>query len=347
VAAATAAALAALIALLSVSTAPIIQRRLPDGSVAVPVEPAPSPRPLPRGKPLVIAHRGASAYMPEHTIGAYRLAATMGADYIEADLVVTRDGQLVARHESELSLSTDVTEHPEFADRRTTQGGVTGWFTEDFTLDEIRTLHTRARRAGSPPFDETVPTLQEIIDLAVDRQVGLYLELKSPSYFASRGLAPEPLLADTLRRNHLARRASPVFVESFEADSLRAVHRLVDVPIVQLLWGDAPAQLDDVRKYAVGIGIDRTRLRGLVCAPRNEGLGTANVVELAHRAGLEVHVYTFANDTAQGPFLAAAYEHDDPPTLAGPLAEYRAYFRLGIDGVFTDNPDVARRAVRR
>jgi glycerophosphoryl diester phosphodiesterase len=276
---------------------------------------------------LIIGHRGASAYRPEETLDSYRLAIAQGADYIEADLVLTSDDALVARHENELSATTDVAHHPEFADRKRTKtiNGVTttGWFTEDFTLAELRTLRAVPRRHLPKATSSAIPTLQEIIDLVKSqrRPVGLYLELKTPAYFTSLGLAPEPRLADALQRNHLTGNSARVYVESFDADSLRAVHRLINVPEIQLVGGANPADpavqpdgLARIRQYAVGIGIDRARL----------GPDT-KVVSDAHQDQLEVHVFTFGADAE---------------------IAYRHLFSQGVDGVFTDNPDLALTARR-
>jgi glycerophosphoryl diester phosphodiesterase len=293
---------------------------------------------FPRRVPLVIAHRGASAYAPENTLDSFRIAIGMGADYLEADLVPTRDGVLVARHENELSATTDVARHPEFANRRRTKqiSGVraTGWFTEDFTLAEVRTLHAVERtgrvRPAEHPAAATVPTVDELIALARTegaargRQIGLYLEMKAPAYFASIGLAVESRLAEALQHAGLNAPGVPVFIESFEAESLRTLHRLVAVPLIQLLWGPgspgdpatAPAALVSIGEYAAGIGVDRARVRQP--APPDE-----NLVQLAHRYRLEVHAFTFGDEPAE---------------------DYQAFYRLGVDGVFTDNPDTALRA---
>ena len=395
VATATAGALTSVLATFSVAAAALVAppapRPAPQDSSLVGGVPAVAGAWKPRKVPLIIAHRGASAYRPEHTLAAYRLAMAMGADYVETDLVVTRDGQLVARHEHELSLTTDVADHPEFAGRRATrtvEGTIsTGWFTEDFTLAELKTLRAKTRRPaggrpsgsmgrpavvvppGAPPpappstvpAQETIVTLQEIVDLVqrgsrtAGRQVGLYVELKLPGYFRSLGLAPEPRLAEVLQRNGLAKRTAPVFVESFEAESLRTLHKLVEVPLIQLLWegtsaavGSTAVGLNDVRSYASGIGLNRNALQQLVAGPgAPPGVGNQrDLVRLAHDNGLEVHVFTFANNRLGGPVRATAYRADDPPAIANALAEYRAYFGLGVDGVFTDNPDVAVRARR-
>jgi glycerophosphoryl diester phosphodiesterase len=309
-------------------------------------------RPLkPRVKPLVIAHRGASAYRAEHTLEAYLLAIGEGADFVEADLVVTKDRQLVARHEDQLSTTTDVARHPEFASRRRAKliGGErsTNWFAEDFTLAELKTLRALSRGPLPPGVPQqgpgSIPSLAELIAATRQYNVGLYLELKTPAYFAALGLDPEPLLVAALRQNYLPDREHPVFVESFDAPSLMAVHLDLDVPLIQLLPGALPtdpAKLATLRSYASGVGLDRAQLRPLVTGAS----GATDVVATAHRSHLEVHVFTFSNTTVAGPFQAADYRAGDPPSLAAALAEYRAYYAVGVDGVFTDNPDVARQA---
>jgi glycerophosphoryl diester phosphodiesterase len=282
-------------------------------------------------QPLIIGHRGASAYRAEETLDSYRLAIAQGADYIEADLVTTADGALVARHENELSATTDVAAHPEFADRRrtTTINGVTwtGWFTEDFTLAELRTLRAVSRGHHDQTATATVPTLAEIIELVRGqrRPIGLYLELKTPAYFASLGLPLEPGLADALTRARLDGPHARVYVESFDSASLRRVRQLADVPEIQLIGGadaaDAAVQatgLTKIREYAVGIGIDRGRLA-------DDGPTARALVERAHADRLEVHVFTFGSD---------------------PQIAYQGCFALGVDGVFTDNPDLAVTARR-
>jgi glycerophosphoryl diester phosphodiesterase len=268
----------------------------------------------PRARPLVIAHRGASAYRPEHTLDAYRLAIQQGADYIEADLVMTADRRLIARHENQLSWTTDVAEHPEFAARRrtkTVEGVVaTNWFAEDFTLAELKTLRARPRTPlpNVPPEPVgSIPSLEDVIDLARESSAGLYLELKIPSYYVPLGLAPEPVLVAALRNARV-----PIFVESFEGPSLQAVHAISDLRLIQLINGPVPVDLEPIHRYAAGIGVDKSRL-------------TPAVVARAHAERLEVHAFTFANATP---------------------ADYREYLGMGVDGVFTDNPDVARRAVR-
>ena len=246
----------------------------------------------------MIAHRGASGDRPEHTLAGYEHAIDHGADYIEPDLVSTKDGVLVARHENEIGGTTDVASHPEFAARRTTKtiDGVstTGWFTEDFTLAELKTLRAKERipalRPNNAVFDGLypVPTLQEVIDLAKSRGVGIYPETKHPTYFDSIGLSLEEPLVATLKQNGWAGKKAPVYIQSFEVANLKQLNRLINVPIVQLsatsgkpydfvVSGDprtyadlaTPAGLKDIAEYADGVGanknliVPRTATNGL------------------------------------------------------------------------------------
>jgi glycerophosphoryl diester phosphodiesterase len=326
---------------------------------------------------LVIAHRGASGYRPEHTLAAYRLAIRMGAEYIEPDLVATRDGVLVARHENEISGTTDVADHPEFAVRRTTKcidgRRVTGWFTEDFTLAELRMLRARERLPGVRP-DNTrydgrypVPTFDEILDLTAEESarrgalVGVYPETKHPSYFESLGLALEEPLADALRRHGLDRPNAQVFVQSFETANLRRLNGLVRVPLVQLVAASGapwdvvaaggprtyadlvtPAGLREVSTYAAAIGPDKS-----LVIPRDAdgALGTVtSLVDDAHFAGLGVHAYTFRDENHFLPACCRTGGHAGvcrPEQKGDAFGEYRAYFDAGVDGVFSDHPDTA------
>ncbi|HEY9862027.1 MAG TPA: glycerophosphodiester phosphodiesterase family protein, partial [Candidatus Obscuribacterales bacterium] len=220
--------------------------------------------------PIVIGHRGASGLRPEHTLAAYELAIAQGADYIEPDLVATKDGVLVARHENEISGTTDVAERPEFSDRKTTKtiDGVayTGWFTEDFTLAELKTLRAKERipglRPGNTAFNGQfeIPTLQEVIDLAqrksaeLGRTIGIYPETKHPSYFDSIGLSLEEPLVETLNQNGYIGLNAPVFIQSFEVGNLQQLNQLTDVPLVQLFGGATDQPYDfvlqgDTRTY--------------------------------------------------------------------------------------------------
>ncbi|MBM3487717.1 MAG: glycerophosphodiester phosphodiesterase [Alphaproteobacteria bacterium] len=328
--------------------------------------------------PIVIGHRGASGERPEHTLEAYARAIDQGADFIEPDLVMTKDGVVLARHENEIGATTDVASQPAFADRHRTKriDGVTvsGYFTEDFTLTEIATLRARERipalRPASARHDGAfaVPTLAAVIALVeakereTGRPIGIYPETKHPSYFASIGLAMEPALASILVANGRSSRRAGVIVQSFEAASLVALRRLVDVRLVQLLgppaerpWdhvvaGDRrtyadlarPAGLAGIAAYADGIGPAKELIVPWDAANRL-GAPTALVAD-AHGAGLLVHPYSFRNENA---FLPEEFRRGDPSDPSFPArhgdaaAEYALFFAQGIDGVFSDFPATA------
>jgi glycerophosphoryl diester phosphodiesterase len=324
-----------------------------------------------RAEPIVIGHRGASGYRPEHTLASYRLAIEIGADYIEPDLVSTKDHVLVARHENEIGATTDVESHPEFADRRGTKTidgvAVTGWFTEDFTLAELKTLRAEERIAALRPanaaFDglEQIPTLQEVIDLAKRYGVGIYPETKHPTYFDGIGLSLEEPLVAVLDRNGYTKRSSPVFVQSFEVSNLEELDGMTKVPLVQLISdvgkpydfvvsGDprtyadlaTPAGLEEIARYADGIGPNKNLI-----VPRDASNHLGQPTELvrwAHREGLVVHPWTFRRENS---FLPEDFRQGDPASpvyLQAPgdfPAELRLFYHLGVDGLFTDNPDVA------
>jgi glycerophosphoryl diester phosphodiesterase len=330
--------------------------------------------PPPARVPLVIAHRGASGYLPEHTLAAYRLAIRMGADYVEPDLVSTADGVLVARHENEISATTDVASRREFARRRTTKvvsgREVTGWFTEDLTLAELRSLRAVERlprlRPGSARYDGrfTVPTFGEVLDLVAEESarrgqvVGVCPETKHPSYFAAAGLSLEPALARVLRAHDLDRPNAQVFVQSFEVANLRRLRTLVRVPLMQLVarsgspydqrGADDPRRYDDlltpaglreVSTYADAIGTDRRRVVPVDAAGalrRPTGL-----VEQAHGAGLQVYAYTFRDENR---FLPAGLRRGGPRRKGDAVPEYLACYDGGVDGVFSDHVDTALRA---
>lgn len=341
--------------------------------------------------PIVIAHRGASGYVPEHTLASYFIAMQYGADFIEPDLVMTRDGVLIARHENEISGTTDVAAQPQFATRRThrsVDGEVLeGWFTEDFTLAEIKTLRARERipalRPGNARFDGLfeVPTLEEILLLmqGFDAQraararalrepapppVGVYPETKHPTHFAARGLHLEPALVAVLERHGYRGREAPVWLQSFEPGSLRALARLSELPRVQLVAasgapydlqqaGDArtfaqllsPQGLAEIAQYAQAIGPEK----GLIIPRRaDDSLGAPTaLVAQAHAAGLKVHPWTFR---AENYFLPRELRRGTDPAERGDLqAELLAFLRAGVDGFFTDQPDcgvTARAALR-
>ena len=300
-------------------------------------------------KPLVIAHRGASGHRPEHTLEAYRLAVEMGADFIEPDLVVTKDGVLIARHENEMSGTTDVADR--FPDRKRTRTidgqSITGWFTEDFTLDEIRTLRARERLAfRSHAYDGRfpVPTFDEVIDLAHElgekrgRPVGVYPETKHPAYFRGIKLPIEVRVVTALKRRGWDRPDSPVFIQSFEEQSLRDLRRMTKARLVQL--GSSAAMFDQaglkrIKEYADAIGPEK---RLLIPIGADGSLGApTDLVDRAHALGLLVHAWTLRIDKE---FLPAAYGGNGE-------AEFERFRQLGVDGVFTDFPDVGVKAYSR
>lgn len=323
--------------------------------------------------PTVIGHRGASGYRPEHTFGSYQLALDMGADIIEQDLVPTKDGHLVCRHENDITATTDVSAHPEFADRRTTKtvdgAKLTGWFTEDFTLAELKTLRAKERIPGNRQRNTLydgrweVPTFEEVLQWADregrkrGRRVWLYVETKHPTYFRKLGLGLEEPLAKLLRRYGRHRKDAALFLQSFEPSSIQRLRKLVDTPGVVLLstvdsrpWdfveandprtvGDLvkPEGLKWIASYAQGIGPDLS-----VIIPRTADgkLGTpTSVVKDAHAAGLILHPYTMRNENT---FLPADFRRGtDPNAYGDAFGAFKAYFATGIDGIFSDNADTA------
>lgn len=335
--------------------------RLPDAATS------PTWRTFDAKPPIVIAHRGASGYRPEHTLAAYTLAIEQGADYIEPDLVATRDGHLVARHEPLLDDTTDVAVRAEFADRRTTRTmdgrSVTGFFASDFTLSEIKTLRAvQPNPARSKQYDGMyrIPTFEEILDLVEresaqrGRPIGIYPETKHPAFHLALGLPLEERLLDALQCRGLDRADARIFIQSFESDNLQYLRTRTCVPLVQLLddealefdaagirvtgvrvarfgdprGGKAPRRLADVVSYANAIGPWKRQLLRDVGAPE---LLQTTAIEQAHAAGLRVHPYTFRNEPAT---LAPQYRND-------PRLEYVQFFELGVDGVFSDFPDTA------
>ncbi len=314
--------------------------------------------------PIVIGHRGAPGYLPEHTLAAYYIAVQQGADYIEPDLVSTRDGRLVARHENEIGGTTDVAEHPAFAARRTTKvidgDSITGWFTEDFTLAELKTLRAKERipqlRPANTRFDNQfgIPTLEEVLTLVdsinAERRrkarngedvapLGVYPEIKHSSYFDSIGLSMEEPLVRTLHRYGYTGPKAPVYIQSFEVANLRALSRMTRLRLIQLI-GNADLikreGLAGIARYADGVGLNKDLI-----IPRNPdgSLGNATtVVDDAHAAGLIVHAWTFR---AENDFLPLDYRSGQDPMVQGDLAgEIRRFLETGLDGFFTDQPDV-------
>lgn len=294
---------------------------------------------------VVIAHRGASGERPEHTLESYRVAIEEGADYIEPDLVMTRDGVLIARHENEIGGTTDVAQHPAFAARRRTQiidgDAFTGWFTEDFTLSEIKTLRARERlgelRPQNRQFDGrfAVPTFDEIMQLVMganrhpgrNRPVGVYPETKHPAHFAAIGLPQELSLLDTLQRYQYAKPGAPVFIQSFDPGNLQQLRSMTQLPLVQLLEHEL-GDLGRIAKHADAIGIAKA-------------LATPQAVAAAHAANLRVHVWTFR---AENEFLPQDLQVGTDPKVHGRLEdEIRRYLERGIDGFFVDFPAVGVR----
>ena len=323
------------------------------------------------GKPLIIAHRGASGYLPEHTLAAYAIAVLQGADYIEPDLVMSKDGQLFARHDNELGLTTDVAQRPEFASRKRKQmvDGVelNGWFSEDFTAAELKSLRAIERipeiRPGNTRLDGQfeIPTLQEIIDLvkalevSQKREIGLYIETKHPMHFERLGLAMERPLVDTLARNGYRDDKAPVYIQSFEVSNLKALRQLSSLRLIQLYYQGQPEDqrvlgtsltyaqmasakgLKAVAEYANGVGPEKSFV-----IPRNAdgslGKPTRFVAD-AHAAGLLVHPFTFR---AENQFLPRDLKRGESPAQRGDIeAELRAFLATGIDGLFIDQPDIA------
>ena len=313
--------------------------------------------------PIVIAHRGASGERPEHTLAGYKLAIDLGADYIEPDLVLTKDGVLVARHENEISETTDVASHPEYASRRATKtidgAEVTGWFTEDFTLTELKTLRARERlpKLRSTEYDGQfeIPTFEEILTLLTEankgrkKPVGVYPETKHPGYFVSIGLPHEAPLLAMLDRFGYRGRTAPVFIQSFEVGNLMDLRAKSELPLIQLMDAEggpadrpgtsyaamtSPSGLKMIAGYADGIGPNK-----MMVIPR-AALGRlgepTGLVRDAHAAGLKVHPWTFRRENY---FLPLNDKGGVNPAGHGDLAaEIDAYLKTGIDGLFSDNP---------
>lgn len=346
-------------------------------------------------QPMVIGHRGASGYLPEHTLASYKKAIELGADFIEPDLVVTKDGELVARHEPNITATTDVSARPEFANRKTTRmvDGVkeTGWFVTDFTLAELRTLRAKQPNpARDKSFDGQfqIPTFREILELAktesarTGRTIGVYPETKHPSYHITEGLMIEPRLLKILAEYGYTKKDSPVIIQSFEVSNLKELRSQTQVRLVQLIDGDdvdskgdvtlvapfdkpydfaltrdkrtfkdmlTPAGLAEIRTYADGIGPWKPYLAsgahvlgadgkpkdlngdGKITDADRVALAPTDVVKNAHAAGLFVHAYTFRNEA---PLLLSDYKGD-------PKAEYKRFYALGVDALFSDFPDTA------
>lgn len=316
--------------------------------------------------PLLIAHRGASAERPEHTLAAYERAMDAGADFIEPDLVPTRDGELVARHENEISGTTDVAAHPEFAARRKTVTidgeSLTGWFTEDFTLAELRTLRARERlpqvRPANTRFDGLwqVPTLAEIVALVrakeaeTGRRIGIYPEIKHPSWFAAQGIDTAALLLAKLDQAGYRSAADQVFIQSFEAGVLERLRPLTTMRLVQLMAAEGgPPDRPDTRFEQIATPAGLKRLARNVDAIGVEAamvldanLAPTPLVADAHATGLKVHVWTLRCENV---FLPAVLRRgEDPAAMGDCAAAWNALTEAGVDGIFTDNAREAQAA---
>lgn len=307
--------------------------------------------------PVVIAHRGYPSQLPDHTLAGYERAVLAGADFIEPDLVSTKDGILVARHENEIGGTTDVADA--FPDRQTTKivegRTITGWFTEDFTLAELKTLRARQPLDFRPADHDgryEVPTLDEILTLitrlevATGRTIGIYPETKHPTYFAELGLPLERPLVDALHAHGLTGPDAPVFLQSFEVDNLKAMAQITQLPRIQLIDDPATSPWDQrghqtygqmlteeglthISEYAQGIGVHKSHLIPL---DPHGNLGEPNgVTEAAHARGLQVHVYTFRPEDRYLP----------RDQQGNPAGELRAFYALGVDGVFSDDSALA------
>src|SRR5215210_5472754 len=332
-------------------------------------------------KPLVIGHRGAPGYLPDHTLQGYRLAIKLGADYVEPDLVATKDGVLIARHEPEISTTTDVADHPEFANRKTTKtlDGVPteGWFASDFTLAEIKTLRAKQPRAKRPTqFDGRfkIPTLQEVINLVKresrrrHRKIGIYPETKHPTFHKSLGLPLERRLVRVLKRNGLNKRRSRVFIQSFEQSNLKELNTLTPVRLIQLVdandtdangnptyappfdrpydWtvsGDPALMSRTFGYFATDAGLDEVKTYA-------DGVGPWKVyiVPTDGGGGGNIHPPTDLIQRAHARGLLVhtwTFRNDampsDPSYEGNPVFEYLKFYELGIDGVFSDFADTA------
>lgn len=336
-------------------------------ATSAPSSAAPAPGPG-RGQVTIVGHRGASGYRPEHTASSYALAARMGADAVDVDLCATSDRQLVARHEPEIGGTTDVARRPEFASRRRTVvidgTSYDGWFTTDFTLAELKTLRAVERIPATRPHNtlydgrDPILTLDEVLDLLdglsqqLGRRVGVLPEIKHSTWHASVGLPIEPVFVDVLRRRNLTNDPR-VIVQSFEVANLKALKSQIGCPLLQLIdsTGKAPADfvaardprtfddlvsargLQEIATYATWIGPSKER----VIPP--SGTPTTLAGD-ARAAGLTTMPYTFRNENE---FLPPRLQRPNPErsTYGDAFGEYAQYRALGIEGLFSDNPDTA------
>lgn len=334
-------------------------------------------------KILLIGHRGASALRPEHTLASYQKAIDDGADFIEPDLVSTKDGVLVARHENEISGTTNVATLPEFANRKTTKVidgvSITGWFTEDFTLKELQQLKARERipqyRPANTQFNDlySVPTLDEIIDLAnqhykkTGKVIGLYIETKHPTYFKTLNLSLEDPLLKTLAKYEYSQKIAPIYLQSFEVENLKylkqqlaALKSVQRAQLIQLYDSSSSQPADAVAKGAKTTYADMATAQGLQdVAQYANGVGPAKsyifkntdmtqttaFVTDAHLAGLKVHPYTFRPENNFLPQSLRCSARLDERCASGSIKEMKLYFQAGVDGIFTDDPAIGRQAI--
>lgn len=334
-------------------------------------------------KILLIGHRGASALRPEHTLASYQKAIDDGADFIEPDLVSTKDGVLVARHENEISGTTNVATLPEFANRKTTKVidgvSITGWFTEDFTLKELQQLKARERipqyRPANTQFNDlySIPTLDEIIDLAnqhykkTGKVIGLYIETKHPTYFKTLNLSLEDPLLKTLAKYEYSQKIAPIYLQSFEVENLKylkqqlaALKSVQRAQLIQLYDSSSSQPADAVAKGAKTTYADMATAQGLKdVAQYANGVGPAKsyifkntdmtqttaFVTDAHLAGLKVHPYTFRPENNFLPQSLRCSARLDERCASGSIKEMKLYFQAGVDGIFTDDPAIGRQAI--
>jgi glycerophosphoryl diester phosphodiesterase len=323
--------------------------------------------------PIIIAHRGASGHRPEHTLSSYQLGIDMGADFIEPDLVLTKDGHLVCRHENEIGGTTNVGSKPEFAARKTVKiidgERFDGWFTEDFTLAELKTLRCRERlpqlRPANMAYDgqDEIPTFEEVLALIKGkkapsgRDLGVYPETKHPTHFDKIGLSFDAPLVAALRLSDLDRADALVFIQSFEVANLKRLAALTKAPKIQLVSADggpaddpattyaamtSNAGLAQIATYAAGIGPQKSMI--IPQAADGTPLAATDLVTRAHAAGLALHPWTFRAENFFLPKDLRRGDSVDPgfPRLKGDLAaECSRFLELGVDGLFSDNPEIA------
>lgn len=287
------------------------------------------------GPPIIIAHRGASGYLPEHTLAAYELAIDMGAEFIEPDLVITKDGALVVRHDRYLSDSTNIADHPEFAGRKIVKAGHdrADWFVEDFTLAEIKTLRAKQVNLGRPTdFDGLyeIPTFEEVLELVArrsqdeGRRIGIYPETKQPAALEALGLSYDDALLDSLAQFGFDGEDDPVFIQSFETENLRRLSQKTDVRLIYLFGQPVSLSMEEIASFADGIGPHKLLLIDYHGAP-------TGLLKEAHNLGLPVHTWTFREDEVA------------PQFRGNSSVELTDFIKLGVDGLFSDFPDTAIR----